>query len=91
MSLTFIKENAEITLYGDRIIVHGVYDTDLIFNFAETSALAVLGKNKINIYHDKKVYQIKGNKQFNALKYVNFYYHYKNVNKGEKHGKFLGL
>ena len=47
--------------------------------------------NHINIYHDKKVYQIKGNKQFNALKYVNFYYHYKNVNKGEKHGKFLGL
>lgn len=86
-----LKENTEIILYGDRIIVRGLYDTDLVFNFAETTALAVLGKNKINIYHDKKVYQIKGSKQFNALKYVNFYYHYKNVNKGEKHGKFLGL
>lgn len=86
-----LKENAKITLYGDRIIVHGIHDTDLIFNFAETTAVAVLGKNKINIYHDKKVYQIKGNKQFNALKYVNFYYHYKNANKGEGHGKFLGL
>lgn len=86
-----LKENAEITLYGNRIIVRGVYDSELIFNFADTTALAVLGKNKINIYHDKKVYQIRGSKQFNALKYVNFYYHYKNVNKGEKHGKFLGL
>lgn len=86
-----LKEHAGITLYGDRIIVHGVGNADLIFNFAETTALAVLGKNKINIYHDKKVYQIKGNKRFNALKYVNFYYHYKNVNKGEQHGKFLGL
>ncbi len=86
-----LKEDANTTLYGDRIIVHGIQDTDLVFNFAETTALAVLGKNKINIYHNKKVYQIKGDERFNALKYVNFYYHHKNVNKGEGHGKFLGL
>lgn len=86
-----LKENAKISLYGDRIIIHNLNGTDMIIHFAETTALAVLGKNKINIYHDKNVYQIKGDKRFNALKYVNFFYHYKNVSKGENHGKFLGI
>lgn len=86
-----LKEDAHISLYGDRIIVKGVNEEDLVFNFRDTSALSVLGKNKVNIYHNKKVYQIKGDKRFNALKYVNLYYHYKNVSKGESYGKFLGL
>ena len=46
MKKVLLKEHAGITLYGDRIIVHGVGNADLIFNFAETTALAVLGKNK---------------------------------------------
>ena len=55
------------------------------------SAVTVLGKNKLNIYHDKHIYQLKGERRFNALKYVNLYYRYRNVSKGDADGKFLGL
>ena len=61
------------------------------FPFDEVTAVSVLGRNKLNIYHNKKVYQLKSGKRFNALKYVNIYYRYKNVSKGDTDGKFLGL
>jgi len=84
-------KGADIRLYGDRIVINEDEDHTLVFPFSEVTAAAVLGKNKLNIYHDKKVYQLKGDKRFNALKYVNFYYRYKNIIKGDAGGKFLGL
>ncbi len=81
---------ADIFLYKDRIKIK-TPDTTYDFPFDEASAVTVLGKNKLNIYHNKKVYQLKGNERFNALKYVNLYNRYKNIAKGEKHGEFLGL
>ncbi len=65
----------------------------LVLPFSDVSAVTVLGRNKLNIYCDRnnKVYQIKGNKRFNALKYVHLYYHYKNIEEGNANGKFLGL
>ena len=53
--------------------------------------LHLIAKNKLNIYHDGHVYQLKGSKRFNALKFVNIYYRYKNVKRGEQNAKFLGL
>lgn len=84
-------DNAEIKLYGNRIVIEEGKETEVCFPFEEISAISVLGRNKLNIYHDKKVYQFKGDKRFNALKYVNLYYHYKNISKGETDGEFLGL
>lgn len=81
-----IKENAEIELYGDRVVID-----EKMYSFDEITAISVLGRNKLNIYHDKKVYQLKGSKRFNAIKYVHMYYRYRNVNKGEEHEQFLGL
>jgi hypothetical protein len=81
-----IKKCADIKLYSDRVVMDGKE-----FPFAEITAASVLGRNKLNIYHDKKVYQLKGNKRFNAIKYVHMYYRYKNVNKGEGNEQFLGL
>lgn len=81
-----IRENAVVELYGDRVLID-----DNVFPFAEITAASVLGRNKLNIYYDKKVYQLKGNKRFNAIKYVHMYYRYKNVNKGEGNEQFLGL
>ena len=81
-----LKKEATVRLYGDRITVD-----DLVFPLGETGAVVVCGKNKLNIYHDKDVFQLKGSKRFNALKYVNFFHRYKNQKAGEKHGKFLGL
>ena len=85
-------EDAEITLCGDRITVRGE-GVDLTFHFDEATAVTVLGKNKANIYHGGKIYQLKGSKRFNALKYVHIYHRYKNIVKGDENGEsiFLGL
>lgn len=63
----------------------------LTLPFSELEALSVLGRNKLNIYHGEKLYQLKGGKRFNALKYVNIYYRHKNISKGDENGKFLGF
>lgn len=86
-----LRENAALRLYGDRITVDENTDSALILPFDEVSVAAVLGRNKLNIYHKDKVYQFKGDKRFNALKYVNICYRYKNIVKGDTNGKFLGL
>ena len=81
------RQNSTIRLYGDRI----VFDDDMVLNFDDISVVAVLGKNKANIYWQDKIYQLKGNERFNALKYVNLYYRYINIKEGNTDGKFLGL
>ena len=86
-----LRESTKISLYGNRIVIDEGESGQLIFNFDEISAVTILGKNKLNIYADKTVYQIKGDPSFNALKYVNIYNRYKNVSKGDTDGKFLGL
>lgn len=85
-----LQENASVKLYGDRIVTT-INENETAFPFAEVSAVSVLGKNKLNIYHKDKIYQLKGSKSFNALKYVNLYYRYKNIIKGDNNVKFLGL
>lgn len=85
-----LAENTQIRLFADKIEIN-CEENRLCFPFAEVSAISVLGKNKLNIYFGGKVYQIKGDKRFNALKYVNLCYRFKNILKGEKDGKFLGL
>lgn len=87
-----IKLSASATsrLYGDRIDVSG--DIELLLPFEKLTAVSVLGKNKVNLYTDEnKVYQIKGSKRFNALRYVNFYYRHHNIVRGEENVRFLGL
>lgn len=76
-------------LYGNRYVLEG--KETLVLPFDEISAVSVLGRNKINIYHGDKLYQIKSDVHFNALKYVNIYYRYKNTLGGEKDEQFLGL
>ncbi len=86
-SKKLVMRDAAIRLYGNRIeLFEGI-----VLPFEEISAVAVLGRNKLNIYHGGKVYQLKGDKHFNALKYVNIYYRSKNIGKDEADGKFLGL
>lgn len=79
-----------IELYGHAVTVNTTKEC-LEFPFAQTSAITVLGRNKLNIYFDGKIYQIKGDKRFNALKYVHLYHRHKNITKGDENGKFLGL
>ena len=81
----------QMELYPDRITLKNGGETVLEFPFAETGTVAVLGRNKLNVYFGDKVYQFKGGKRFNALKYVNFYHRYKNMTEGDGNGEFLGL
>lgn len=81
-----LKKNAIIQLYGNRLLLD-----DVCLDFDTIHSITVLGKNKLNIYTDDQVFQLKGNKSFNALKYVNIYFHYNNFRKGERHEQFLGL
>ena len=62
-----------------------------MFSFDELSAVTILGKNKLKIYLGGKIYQIKSEKRFNALKYVHIYNRYKNVVSGNENVSFLGL
>lgn len=86
-----IDKNCALSLYGDRIHIKGTsgYEQEMLFE--DTAAVVVLGKNKLNIYYGGKVYQFKGDKRFNALKYVNIYYRNKNISEGKADDKFLGL
>ncbi len=86
-----LAENASVRLYGNRITVNENTDNEYVFPFDDVTAISVLGRNKLNIYYDKRVFQFKSDKRFNALKYVNIYYRYRNVSKGDTDGQFLGL
>ena len=90
------KENVadcvKVRLWGDRMQLVGG-DVDIALPFDEVSVMSVLGRNKLNVYIGDQLYQLKGDKRFNAVKYMNFYYHYDNVKKGVAYGElqFLGL
>lgn len=81
-----LKKEAAVKLYGDRITVD-----DQEFPFETLGAVVVLGKNKLNLYAGNEVLQLKGDKRFNALKYVNFFHKFKNSKEGKENGQFLGL
>lgn len=85
-----ISDECRVLLYGDRIIVKGE-GVDETFTFSDSFAVTVLGRNKVNIYYGDKIYQLKGEKSMNAIKYVHFFNRYRNIKKGDTNGKFLGL
>ena len=84
-----IANDATVCLYGDRMTVE-TPDTVYEFPFDKVSTVSVLGKNKVNVYFDGKLYQLKGDKRFNGVKYVQFCYRAKNILKGGD-DEFLGL
>ena len=86
-----LREKTQIALYGDRVVFDEGKENEMVVSFADADAVTVLGKNKLNIYFDKHVYQLKGDKRFNALKYVHFCYRCKNILRGEPDDQFLGI
>lgn len=88
-----VLEDAQVDLYKDRMLI-SEGESEFIFTFDEIRAITVCGKNKLNVYLGDKAYQLTGGKRFNALKYVNFVFRYRNIKKaekGEKYDEFLGL
>jgi hypothetical protein len=86
-----LRENASLALYGDRLVIDEGKQNEQVISFDDVTAVSVLGRNKLNVYHGTNVYQFKGDNRFNALKYVNFYYRHKNIVRGDANEKFLGL
>ncbi|MBQ6829922.1 MAG: 1-acyl-sn-glycerol-3-phosphate acyltransferase [Clostridia bacterium] len=86
-----LLKNATLTLYGNRVVLDEVSPHELTWMFEEITAMAVLGRNKLNVYYNDHVYQIRGDKRFNALKYVNIYFRAKNIAKENENSQFLGL
>lgn len=84
-----LAEHVDLALYGDRIEMSGGYTKT--FRFDELETITILGKNKLDIYHEDVVYQVQSDKRFNALKYLNLYHRYKNLTSEVQNGRFLGL
>ncbi len=84
-----IRKGVCLRLYGDRIEIDA--DEPIVLPFDTLRAATVLGHNKLNLYASERTYQVRGDRRFNALKYVNLCYSGKNNDRGDKDGKFLGL
>ena len=84
-----IRKSVQVRLYGDRVEIDA--DEPIVLRFSELRAATVLGRNKLNLYAAERTYQLRGDKRFNALKYVNLCYSSKKIDRGDKDGKFLGL
>ena len=74
-----LHKNAKLTLYPDKIVFTLKKGQAIKKEFlTDVSSMAVLGKNKLEIFVDDKVWQVVGDKRFNAVKYANFFFKYKN-------------
>ena len=85
-----LDKEATVELYGHSIAVKWKGE-ERVFTFDELLAVTVLGRNKLNIYFDDRVFQFKGGKRFNAVKYVHLFHRYKNLKRGNENEQFLGL
>jgi len=89
-----ITKKARISLYNDKIEISGPKDFKLVLSFDDIGSITALGKNKMNIRSGGSIWQIKGDLSFNPVKYMNFYYRYRNIREGDDktHGsQFLGF
>ena len=78
-----------LNIYKNRMEITTEKETFSYF-ISDINSMAVFGKNKLAFYYRDKICQIIGEKRFNALKYVNIYYHIKNKTEGVT-DEFLGL
>ena len=83
--MELVKDHPTVTLDIE------LKESTISCHFDDASTITVLGRNKLNIYHGGKIYQLKGDERFCALKYVHIYNRYKNIQKGDENDKFLGL
>ena len=85
-----LDKAAVIEIYAGRFVVT-MKSEEFRFNFSDISSATVLGRNKLNLYIGNRILQFKGDKHFNALKYLNLYCHATNLASGEAETGFLGL
>lgn len=87
-----LRKNAPIVLYADRLEI-GSGTAPLVLAYEDIRAMACIAGHKLNVFYRDKIYQFRGGKSFNALKYCNIYYHAKYSKEEHTDGEFqfLGL
>ena len=85
-----LAKQAKISLYTDRFTVKTPTE-ERTLSFDDVKVVTILGKNKLNIYYKDKVYQLKGERRFNGVKYMNVYYRSKFQGKDNDNDGFLGI
>lgn len=87
-----LYRNSVVSLYGDRVEI-STSEAPVILKFEDIKAMACIADHKLNIFYKDKLYQLRGDPGFNALKYCNFYYHAKYLKEHMNDGEFqfLGL
>ena len=79
-------------LYGNKYVFRTSDKILYEMNFDDVKSVSVLGRNKLNIYYGEELFQVKSGRTFNAVKFMNFYYHYINLKSSEGvENEFLGL
>lgn len=87
-----LKKNASIRIFADRLEIRDGAEP-MVLAYDDIRAMACIAGHKLNIFYRDVIYQLKGGRSFNALKYCNIYYHAKFVKEGHADGEFqfLGL
>ena len=76
-----------------------LYQDEFVFNFekeqiklqfSDITAVTLVGKKKMNIYHKDNTYQVLNDNKTNFLKYMHLYYVLENRKEGIKDG-FIGI
>lgn len=78
----------KLEMYSNCIRIFGKGQSEFLIK--DIFSMTVVGKHKLNFYIDKDIYQLIGDESFNALKYMQMYYHIINCMKGEK-DEFFGM
>ncbi|MCR4621134.1 MAG: 1-acyl-sn-glycerol-3-phosphate acyltransferase [Clostridiales bacterium] len=87
-----LRKNAKVTLYGDRIVLDENAESALTLRFSDITVAAVQLRNKLNLQlSDGKLYQLKGSRCFNAVKYINLFYRYQFIHGVNRDELYLGF
>lgn len=81
---------AVLSVFKNRFEVETSQGVD-VYPFNRVYSATVLGRNKLNLYVGNQIFQFCGNVHFNAVKYLNLYFHGVGDGKGNNNDEFLGL
>lgn len=87
-----VQKHTQISLFGNRLEIDTAAG-QMVLDYDSIKAMACIADHKLNIFYKDTIYQVQGDKSFNALKYCNIYYHAKYIKEGHNDGEFqfLGL
>ena len=85
-------KDAGIDLYGDRIVIRKKKESAAVFTFNTITSATTQLRNKLNFCReDGRIFQIKGGKRFNPVKYIHLFYRYQYIHGSKQNEFYLGL